>query len=316
MLDLPSFSIVIPTLGRPDSLRECLLSLAALDYPLDRFEVIVVEDGSSPRPILPDSLQTVAASLEVRHIRQEHAGPAVARNRGAEAARNSYLAFTDDDCRPEAGWLSGLAQRFLASPDAVLGGRSENNLDDNSYSVASQLLVHYVYEHFLRQKRPFFASNNLALARETFNNLGGFDDRFPIAGGEDREFCDRCLHRGFEMIYVPDAVVQHHHSLSARRFFRQHFNYGRGAYIHHQTRAARGGGKIRLEPLRFYVNLLRYPFTARCKRRTAFVSSLMLLSQIANALGYYSEKLLPLTTDSEVPARAEIASPDRAPRGP
>ncbi|MFH0944620.1 MAG: glycosyltransferase [Planctomycetota bacterium] len=316
MLDLPSFSIVIPTFGRPDSLRECLRSLAGLDYPLDLVEAIVVEDGTSRRPISPDSLRSVAGSLEVRHIRQDHAGPAVARNRGAEAARNTYLAFTDDDCRPDPGWLRGLARQFAVSPDAILGGRTENDLNNNSFSAASQLLVEYVYEHHLRTKRPFFASNNLAVEHRVFARIGGFDDRFPIAGGEDREFCDKCLHREFGMVFVPDAVIRHHHPLSPRRFFRQHFNYGRGAFIHHQTRATRGGGKIRLEPLSFYIDLLRYPYTARCKRRTLFVSSLMLLSQIANALGFYSEKLLPRTTDSEVPARAEIASPDRASRGP
>ena len=87
-------SIVIPTYGRPDQLAACLDSLEALDYPRDRFEVIVVDDGS-PQPLPP-----YGGALRVTLVRQAHAGPAAARNTGAAASRGRWLAFTDDDCRP------------------------------------------------------------------------------------------------------------------------------------------------------------------------------------------------------------------------
>ena len=316
MTDLPSFSIVIPTRGRPESLGACLRALSALEYPADRFEVIVVEDGPSGNALKPKTLKPHFDALNLRHIQQDHAGPAAARNRGAAAAGNSYLAFTDDDCRPDPGWLRALARQFDQTPGAMAGGRTENGVDGNSYSEASQLLVGYIYEHFLREDRPFFASNNLSIARKSFHRLGGFSNHFQMAAGEDRDFCDSCLHQGVELVYVPKAVIRHHHSLSAREFLRQHFNYGRGAYIHHRTRASRGAGRIRLESLRFYLDLLRYPYTTDCEGHSAFVSSLMFLSQIANAAGFFLEKLCRFRSGTTAISNGGVTSSQQASRGP
>lgn len=94
----PTFSIVVPTYRRPQALRRCLAALSRLDYPRERFEVLVVDDGSdeSPEPIVTEARGTVNARL----IQQDHAGPARARNRGAAEATGTFLAFTDDDCEP------------------------------------------------------------------------------------------------------------------------------------------------------------------------------------------------------------------------
>ena len=77
--DLPTFSVVIPTYNRPQQLKRCLAALAALDYPHDRFEVIVVDDAS-PTP-LNRLVEAVQDRIRARFVRQErNAGPAAARN--------------------------------------------------------------------------------------------------------------------------------------------------------------------------------------------------------------------------------------------
>lgn len=280
------FSILVPTYGRPGPLAMCLRSLARLDYPRRGFEVIVVDDGSGI-PIEP-VVAPYREQLDLKLIRQPNAGPARARNTGAAQATRPFLAFTDDDCRPDSGWLKALAERFSATPENAIGGRTLNALPENPYATASQLLIDYLYAYYNAGGRGprFFATNNLALPADRFRQLGGFDARFPLAAGEDRDFCDRWLHHGYGLTYAPEAVVYHSHALTWRTFWRQHFHYGRGAFHFHQARARRTGEGIKVEPLSFYFNLLRCPFSRVSPARSPLLATLLAVSQAANLAGF------------------------------
>lgn len=284
------FSIIIPTYNRPERLQQCLQSIARLDYPYDRFEVIVVDDGSR----MP--LEVITAKFEIcltiRLIRQSNAGPASARNTGAAAALGNYLVFTDDDCQPHPNWLKALAEVLKDFPNTLIGGYTINALPHNLYSTASQLLINYLYDYY-NQKRgeaTFFASNNFALPRQLYQQLGGFDTSFPLAAGEDREFCDRWRHQGFQMHYARDMQIQHAHTLKLTSFWRQHFNYGRGAFYFHKVRSQRQSQPIKVEPLTFYFRLLAYPFLRQQGWRSLNLSGLFFFSQLANVAGFFWEK--------------------------
>ena len=284
----PSVSVVIPSFRRADRLISCLDALAAQDHPRNRFEVIVVDDGS-PDPLAP-AAETFRDRLEIRVHRQANAGPAIARNVGAALAEGDLLVFTDDDCRPHPGWLSALARAHHADPDAMLGGHIVNAIRDSRCAEASQLLVSFVYEWFGDDHASrFFASNNLAAPREGYFAVGGFDTTFPRPGGEDRELCERWRRSGRRLVEVPDAVIDHHHTMGLRGLIRQHWNYGRGAYDVHRRRAQAGGGGVRLEPLRFYVRLVTYPFGRVSRREAVPLAALLVLCQAANAAGFAAE---------------------------
>ncbi len=278
------FSVIVPTRNRPSQLRECLGALARQEFPRDHFEVIVVDDGSEP---------PWKADPGVRLVRQSHAGPAAARNTGAAHARGRWLAFTDDDCLPTPDWLATLAARLTAHPDHLLGGAVINLLADNPYASASQQLVSYLFRYYNADPNQprFFTSNNMAVAAAAFQAAGGFDDGLPRAAAEDRELCDRWLHQCRPMSFVPDAVVHHAHPLTLRGFWSQHFNYGCGARYYHLARARRGGGPLRVEPWRFYANLLCYPFAAAVPHSLR-QATLLFVAQTANALGYFMEWFL------------------------
>jgi len=285
--ELPFFSVVIPTYGRPGQLEACLGALTRIEYGRDRFDVLVVDDGG------PASLNEVVARfserLNLRHIRQEHAGPARARNTGAASAKGKLLAFIDDDCRPDPDWLRRLAMRFAGTPDHGIFGRTVNAVPDNLWSGASQLLIDYLYGYYNADsgRSPFFAANNLALPADHFQAIGGFDTTFPSAGGEDRELCDRWLRKGLQLTYAPDVIVTHAHALSLPTFWRQHVRYGMGAFIYHKIRARRGWGRIKLENPRFYLNLVRFPFSRARGWRALVLAGLLVLSQAANAAGFF-----------------------------
>ncbi len=286
----PFFSVVIPTYNRPERLEQCLQSLTRLDYPRDRFEVVVVDDGSKvPMSTVIDSFES---QLPVRLLRQQNAGPASARNAGAAAARGRYLAFTDDDCQPASDWLTAIAAAFTEAPDALIGGYTINALPENLYSTGSQLLIDYLYDYYNRSggEATFFASNNFAMPRDAFHKIGGFDTTFPLAAGEDREFCDRWQHHELPMRYIPNMQIRHTHTLGLTSFWRQHFNYGRGAFHFHKVRSCREAEPVKVEPLTFYLQLLSYPLTRRQGWRSLSLSGLFFLSQVANVAGFFQER--------------------------
>jgi len=287
---LPFISIVIPTYGRPAKLLRCLEAIGRLRYPADRFEVIVVDDGS-PVPVAP-SIAALSQPFNMNVIRQENRGPAVARNFGIRMAKGSLVAFTDDDCEPQPEWLCQLATAHLNDPDAALGGTVRNALPHRICSESSQLLVDYLYEYFgtVSKGTGFLTSNNLAFPAKALRDSGGFDESFPLAAGEDREICDRWIRQGRPLLFVPQAIVHHNHDLNLLRFTKQQFNYGRGAWHFHNIRRQNTQLSHRVEPARFYLHMLLYPFRRHYRMRSFLISPLLALSQAANASGYFYQR--------------------------
>jgi GT2 family glycosyltransferase len=292
IMELPFFSIIVPTYKRPQALAECLRALENVDYPRERLEVIVVDDGS-PSP--PEAVvRKYARRLPVRLVSQDHAGPAAARNRGADLAGGDFLAFVDDDCRLSPTWLQLMAGRFRDIPTCAATGRTENVLNRNIFAKTSQTLIGFLYAHYNADptRARFLTSNNMAISAELFRLVGGFDTSFLRAAGEDRELCDRLLAGGHRVVYVPDAVVLHAHELTLSSFLSQHFHYGRAAYNFHRLRARRHKRGIRFEPCRFYFALMGHAFEGHRGPEAIGVMFMLGLTQVATALGFFREGFL------------------------
>lgn len=285
-------SVIVPTRARLPQLRACLQSLANLDYPREKYEVLVVNDGS---PRLPEAeLVAFQGRLDVRCIDQAWAGPAAARNNGVSHARGALIAFTDDDCTVSANWLSEFVLAIREQPDALAGGYSRNALEDDVCASASQLLVDYLYDYYHSDaggRGPrFFTSNNMCARSDLLRALGPFDTAFRLPAGEDRDLCDRWTFTGHTLRYCPQAIVHHWHRMSFRSFTRQHLNYGRGAMAFHSARAARQNAPVRVEPLRFYTGLVTYPLKRASGLRAVVLVALLAWSQVVNATGYFLER--------------------------
>lgn len=225
---MTEISIIIPTYGRSEPLRECLEGVTNLDYPAGRFEVIVVDDGS-PEPVAP-SLETFSERLDLTVFRQPNRGPGAARNTGASRAAGRWLAFTDDDCVPDRDWLAALTDRLRrADPRTAVGGRTRSGHPDDPYAEASRLLEGSRREQALAGTGglEFLSTNNLAVPREAFHAAGGFDERFR--NYEDVEFCHRWRRGGGRLVAEPAAIVRHFRPTGLSAFWRQHTGYGRGA---------------------------------------------------------------------------------------
>jgi GT2 family glycosyltransferase len=276
----PRFSIVIATFSRPAELQIALQAMSRLDYPKSQFEVIVVDDGS---PVPLDAVVIpFNAQIQVRLIRQQNAGCGSARNTGAGHARGRYLAFTDDDCHHAPDWLTRLEDYLEKYPDAMVGGLSVNALRSNPFSAASQLLMEYL----LLSANPAPTSgrylNNIAMPREEFVAMGGFDVTFSMSG-EDRDLCDRWTKKGNRIVFAPDIIIGHAHQLNWRSYWKQHRVYGRGAF--HLFRKGIAGS----HPLVYYVRLLCFPFTRESWGSAIRSSFLIGTAQVATAVGLLQE---------------------------
>ena len=184
------FSVVIPACDRPEKLRECLRRV--MDQRKDG-EVIVSDDGRT------DGAQGVVAEFPgARWIQGSRRGPAANRNHGAGEAKGEWLIFLDDDCLPEAGWLAAYEEAAANGMEA-LEGKTVCPMEDRLG----------LYEIIENLSGGAFWSCNLAVRRDKFVELGGFDEDFTQAVAEDMEFAWRMRKRGLKIAFVPKATVIH-----------------------------------------------------------------------------------------------------------
>ena len=288
---MPTFSIIIPTYGRPDQLANCLDTLIEVDPPSDGIEVIVVDDGT-PEPLEP-LLEAWRDHLPLTVLRQDNSGPGPARNLGLQSARGRFIAFTDDDCLIDTDWLQALEAAFHQHPDALLGGRTTQKPGD-PYSETNQVIFDAVHSFYNESGKgaTFFPSNNMALSADLLREVGGFKPEFFPRASEDRELCDRWRHLGRDLVYVPEAHLVHARPANLKRYWQQHFTYGRGAHHYHRLRAERGSGKMRDDAVfhRRLPSMMWGPLKQQPWKRRVTTLALLGVWQLANAAGYFTER--------------------------
>jgi GT2 family glycosyltransferase len=273
-------SAIVPTHNRVAALQQCLAALRRQTMPRDQYEIIIIDDSSAD-----GTAAWLAAQSDLVTLRTAHRGAAAARNVGARQARGALLAFTDDDCVAPPDWLSAL-QRELLTCD-VVGGRVVNAVRDNGCAETAQAIIQMLSDELNVTLRDggMLTSNNVAYRREAFMAAGGFDERFTI-GGEDRELHYRLWRRGASLRYAPHIVVAHHAHLTIRQFWRQQFNYGRGAYHFYRTTP-----RPAHLPLLFYVRLVARMGQGQPIARRAQMLSCLVWSQAAVLCGYWARAL-------------------------
>jgi glycosyltransferase involved in cell wall biosynthesis len=278
-------SVVIPTRNRPGQLGACLSALAA-SFRSDA-ETIVVSDGADQR--LVALVAPFVEPLRLTLLQMEHRGPAAARNRGLEVARGEIVAFTDDDCRPQPGWLAALVGGVCLSPPRAVAGTTRNGLPDNIYADAAELVLRLIARHdrSISGRERLLPSNNIAFPIQTLRSVGGFDERYRTA--EDRELCRRWAEAGFMLGRVPGAIVEHDRQLDLKSFVSKFVAYGRGAARFHSS----GATPSLHESLRFHFRLpilLLPELRERGLVRSFGVVMLLVLWETANLIGYIAEK--------------------------
>jgi glycosyltransferase involved in cell wall biosynthesis len=270
--DGPALSVVVPTRDRPAALERCLGALARQTAP--SLEVLVVDDASRDEGATRAAIARAYPAARV--LRGTGRGPAAARNLGVRDARGATVCFTDDDCRPDPDWAARLA---TACDGGAAAGTTLADPAAGRCAAAAQLLTDVLQVASLRHDGAglgFAPSCNLACATELARALP-FDESFPLAAGEDRDWCARLARAGARLSYVPAATVVHRPQLGLRGLLRQQRRYGRGA-----VRFRQAGGS--LAGPAYYACLAR-----ECARAGVRVTALVALAQAAVAVGAAGE---------------------------
>jgi len=229
---------------------ENIASLLQLDYPV--YEILVIDNAPSDDATLHIvEAMRVNNDVPIRYVRENKPGLDRARNRAIEEANYKIIAFTDDDARPDRGWLQAIGKAFEDPQiDAVTGPVLPAELEthhQNLFEFAYGGMSHGFKRKFIRGTQlsaaeklwasGFGVGANMAYRKKVFDRTGLFDVSLdvgtPSNGGGDVEMFHRITATGKNILYEPRAYVWHYHRRSAEDLHQLVFNNGRsfGVYL-------------------------------------------------------------------------------------
>lgn len=194
-------SVVVPTHARAALLGRLLASLEAQDWPADRYEIIVVHNFT------PDGTRELVEAaiprsrVRMHYFRTDFSRPGPSRHFGAERARGDVLAFIDDDCQAQPGWISaGVAA--LRRGYGLVQGRTIPDPDQKRRLLEKTVSI--------TGPTPLFETCNIFYAAEAYRAVGGFPEEFRAArSGEDTSLGWAVREIGYASCYSEAALVYH-----------------------------------------------------------------------------------------------------------
>jgi mycofactocin system glycosyltransferase len=221
----PTISVIIPVKNRPQDIRECLIALARLDYPGDKMEILVIDDGST------DTTGRVIQAFNINAIHlPQSIGASACRNLAAKEAKGDLLGFTDSDCVPHPQWLRELSPYFYEERVGIVGGYVSNFYSrsplDRYEEVKSSLnmgpLPFRIEGDSL--SNAYVPSCNLIIRKKAFFDAGGFQEELTV--GEDVDLCWRTRKLGYHLLYIPRGKVEHKHRNDLAHMLMRRYDYG------------------------------------------------------------------------------------------
>lgn len=193
-------SVVLPTYKRPDLLRKCLHQLANQTFDKTEYEIVIVSDG--PDDASEQLVSEMSRSGNNLHFFAQAAkkGPAAARNLGWQKANAPLIAFTDDDCLPDASWLKNILTHYSHEAEIAYTGKIIVPVSDppTDYELNIKGL-----------ETGDFVTANCVVTKRTLEAVGGFDEAFTAAWREDSDLEFKLLQRNVPIKKLEDALVVH-----------------------------------------------------------------------------------------------------------
>jgi GT2 family glycosyltransferase len=217
MADL-AISVVVPTYNRRDTVARSLETMFEQTISGDKYEVIVVIDGSTDGTA--DALRRVKASCRFRVIEQENRGSAGARNTGFRAAESNLVLFLDDDMRCDRDLVSSHVAAHRRFGDAVVFGAIFLSSDSKA-SLATECFKREIGAFHLNHSKNRNIAwqieecvfSNSSLPKRILEETGGFDESFRMR--EDFELGIRLVEMGVRTEYVSEAIAHQYYEKTA-----------------------------------------------------------------------------------------------------
>ncbi len=288
-------SVVVCTRNRSVKLLEACNSILELDYPADRWELLIVDNGST------DDTPAVARGFAEQHpdlvrvVDEPELGLSAARNTGVREARGELLVFIDDDAFPAKGWLKALDEA-LSSPDVLAaGGPVDPEFLGELPDWFTERYLPYVSafekdpEIQTLHHNEYPRGANIAFRRDAFERVGLFSVDLGRKGDrlrscEESELCLRLERTGAKVVYHPEARIRH--QVDAERLTTKWMQDRFHAQGESEAVVAWQHGGLR-ELIRGWLRYLKNTLHARSQRgeESALYARLQLESLIAYTLG-------------------------------
>jgi GT2 family glycosyltransferase len=192
---LPFASVVVSFHNEAAFLNRCVASLLKQSYPSERYEIILVNDGSEDDWEGSVGELVRANPTRIRVLSQTDKGPAAGRNLGIRNSRGSIVAFTDPDCVVDANWLLGHVKSYTSQEIGGVEGRVETDFE--------QLL-----EPIRVSPAGFrYVTCNISYRREALEKVGLFDENFRWK--EDDDLAYRVIENSWRLVPDTSAVIYH-----------------------------------------------------------------------------------------------------------
>lgn len=198
----PFVSVIIPVFNGGKELACCLDALQAQTYGSDRFEALVVDNGSTD-----DTVEVASNYSFVKVMKELKPSSYAARNMGIVQARGDILAFTDADCIPTQNWLESAVARLNGQENTVIVGNISMFANSNPSFIELYDMADSFTQKSYVEKWKFGPTANLIAHREIFDKVGNFDGELKSCG--DVQWGQRASEAGFDLIYADDVVVRH-----------------------------------------------------------------------------------------------------------
>lgn len=216
----PEVSVVVAVYNGANVIGDCVASLLALEFPRERYEILVVDNGSTDgtAELVRGFGSQVRVSTEVRQ------GAAAARNRGIREALGRVVAFTDADATVDAGWLGSLVEPLDDRTIGAVGGRILSRRPGNRIERFGEV-VHDQRVAIEQFDEPYVCSANWASRRDLLLEIGLFDE--TLRRGEDVDLAWRMHNAGYNLVYRQDAIVFHRNERTVWRLMCEGFDHGK-----------------------------------------------------------------------------------------
>ncbi|MDR8390586.1 glycosyltransferase [Aliifodinibius sp. S!AR15-10] len=249
-----TYSIIIPVYNRPNEIQELLESLTRQTY--TRFEVIVVDDGSTER--CNDIADHYKNELTLSYFWKENSGPGLTRNFGAEKSSGEFLIFFDSDCIIPDHYMETVNRFLVKNSIDAYGGPDKADQSFTpiqkaiNYSMTSFLTTGGIRGGEKSMDRFYPRSFNMGISSDAFARVGGFS---KMRFGEDVDLSLRLEENNLISVLIEEAYVYHKRRTNLKSFFKQVFNSGIARY--NLTRRHPGSLKlVHLLPSAFVLYLI------------------------------------------------------------
>jgi glycosyltransferase involved in cell wall biosynthesis len=230
---LPNVSVIVPIFNGEKDLPDLMDCLCNQTYPGDRVEYLLVDNASNDNTATIIQQEALIAKdrkiINIRYLTENRIQSSyAARNAGILESNGEILAFTDIDCRPQSDWLHNLIQPFADPVIGIVGGAIKalpGKTLFEKYAEYQKILSQEA--HLSHQFLPYAATANIAIRRQTLEEIGLF--RPYLTTGGDADICWRIQKQSsWQLYYALKAIVQHRHRASLKGLLMQHHRYGRG----------------------------------------------------------------------------------------